>query len=75
MTSLVPPEETALLYTIISLVSTVGTLVGMPVLGLALSKGIDLGGFARGLPFFLGAVLYLFSGLSIWSIRAPRDSN
>jgi hypothetical protein len=55
------------------LAGTFGTLTGALFLGLSLSKGIDLGGIWLGLPFFIGAASYFLSGLTVWSIRIPRE--
>jgi MFS family permease len=74
LTALVPKHEMALLYTLISVFSSVGMLVGSPILGYAFALGIRKGGTAIGLPFFCAAVLYGVAGLSIWSITASEKS-
>jgi MFS-type transporter involved in bile tolerance (Atg22 family) len=72
LTSLVPPNEVALLYTLLAIFSSIGSLIGVPLLALTFSKGIEMGGFARGFPFFFTAVVYVLSGISIWNIRSPQ---
>lgn len=71
VTSLVPKEEVALLYMLISVFACIGEMVGTPLLTLSLSLGIKHGGWLIGLPFFIAAGLYALSALSIWSIRIP----
>jgi len=72
LTSLVSKNQTALLYTMISIFSSLGTLVGTPLIGLVFSLGIKKGGAAIALPFFVGAALYFCSGLSIWFMKVPK---
>ena len=72
LTSLAPKTETALLYTMISIFSSFGTLIGTPLIGLVFSLGIKKGGAAVALPFFVAAALYLCSGLSVWFLKAPK---
>jgi MFS-type transporter involved in bile tolerance (Atg22 family) len=74
MTSLVPRDETALLFTMIGVFESVGALIGSPLLALAFSAGISKGGMLTGLPFFCAAVIYGVSGLSIWSLKVPGTS-
>jgi MFS-type transporter involved in bile tolerance (Atg22 family) len=74
LTSLVPRDETALLFTMISVFESVGALVGSPLLALAFSTGISRGGILTGLPFFCAAIIYGASGLSIWSLKAPETT-
>jgi hypothetical protein len=79
LTSLVPSNEVALLYTLMTQFSSIGSLIGVPALALTFSTGINIGGFALGLPFFFAATMYALSGLSIWSInsapKAEEESN
>lgn len=71
VTSLVPKNETALLYTMISIFTSLGTLIGTPLVGLIFSAGIRKGGAAIGLPFFVGSALYFISGLAVWFLSVP----
>jgi MFS family permease len=72
MTSLVPRDEMALLFTMIGVFESIGALVGSPLLALAFSAGISKGGILTGLPFYCAAVIYGLSGLSIWWLRGPE---
>jgi len=74
LTSLVPRDEIALLFTMISVFESVGALVGSPLLALAFSTGIHKGGVMTGLPFFCAAIIYAVSALSIWSLKPPETS-
>jgi hypothetical protein len=74
MTSLVPRDETALLFTMIGVFESIGALIGSPLLALAFSAGISKGGILTGLPFYCAAVIYGMSGLSIWWLKAPEAS-
>ena len=58
LTSLVPRDEMALLFTMIGVFESVGALVGSPLLALAFSTGIRKGGVMTGLPFFCAAIIY-----------------
>jgi hypothetical protein len=71
MTTLVPANETALLFTLIGVFDSIGAMAGSPLLNLGLKKGLEMGGMAAGLPFFIGAMIYAISGISIWSLRPP----
>lgn len=71
LTSLVAKNETALLYTMLSVFANLGGLIGTPLIGLIFSAGIRKGGAAMGLPFFVGAALYFLSGLSVWFLTVP----
>jgi len=55
LTSLVPKQETALLYSLFSISAALGSLRGAPLLALAISFGIRFGDWLVGLPLFLGA--------------------
>lgn len=74
LTSLVPSDEMALLFTMIGVFESVGALVGSPLLALAFSTGIRRGGIMTGLPFFCAAIIYGVSALSIWSLKPPEPS-
>lgn len=73
LTSIVPRDDLALLYTMISFADSVGSLCASPVLALAFSAGLKVGGLLAGLPFLVAAFLYGISALSVWSIRTPRS--
>ena len=44
-------------------------------MALAFAAGIGAGnGITIGLPFFVGAALYLVSGLSVWFLKTPQNT-
>ncbi|GKZ27451.1 hypothetical protein AbraIFM66951_005296 [Aspergillus brasiliensis] len=66
LTGAIPPENVTLLYTSITVLDALGSLAAAPLMAYMLSMGIEAGGFAMGLPFFLAAVLYAVSGAGVW---------
>lgn len=55
LTPLVPGRNVAALYSVISIVDTLGSMLGAPLLAVLFNRGLKVG--APGLPFvFLGAV-------------------
>ncbi len=73
LTSLVPEDEIALLYTLFSLFAAIGGLSGAPLLSYSFSLAISLGGWLLGLPFFLATVMYALCAVFVWSIRTPQQ--
>ncbi|KAF2671368.1 MFS general substrate transporter [Microthyrium microscopicum] len=71
MTSLVPRDDTALLFALIGVFDSFGSLAGAPILAWAFSTGINIGGIATGLPFFVAGLIFGLSGITIWLIRPP----
>ncbi|KAI7369903.1 MFS general substrate transporter [Hortaea werneckii] len=64
LTSLVPADQIARVYSIVSLVDTVGTMLGSPLLAGLFGRGLALGGGWVGLPFyFLGVISAVFAVL------------
>jgi hypothetical protein len=57
ITSLSQQNGIAKLYSTISVIETIGSMISHPVLAGALTTGIRLGGWSLGLPFFVCAVL------------------
>ncbi|KAJ5164334.1 MFS general substrate transporter [Penicillium coprophilum] len=66
ITSAVPPGDITLLYASLSVVDALGSLSAAPLLGYMLAVGIQIGGMALGLPFFLSSILYGVSALGVW---------
>jgi hypothetical protein len=69
LTSLIPKDQIAFLFTALSWLDAIESLTSAPLLGLSLSHGIKLGGAAIGLPFFISSILYAIAGLSIWNMK------
>ncbi|GAB1736001.1 hypothetical protein NU219Hw_g6056t1 [Hortaea werneckii] len=64
LTSLVPADQIARVYSIVSLVDTVGEMLGSPLLAGLFGRGLALGGGWVGLPFyFLGVISAAFAVL------------
>lgn len=71
LTSLVPAHHVARVYSLVSVVDTVGSMLGAPFLAALLSRGLTIGGLGIGLPFFFlgGASLVLFLLLCVIGMR------
>jgi hypothetical protein len=67
---MVHPDHLSLLFTAIAVFEGISTIGASPLLGLSFSVGLDIGGMAVSLPFFVASVLYalaavlLISGMS-----------
>jgi len=68
--SLISSSEFASFYGLIALIDGAGSIVAASLLSNAFSKGIQLGGMAQGLPFFVAAALYAISAIGVWSAWA-----
>ena len=64
-------DQIALLYSAFSVMDAVGGLVGSPVIALADSAGLRLGGVWGSLPFFVAAGAYMLTGGGIWVLGTP----
>ncbi|KAF5650052.1 major facilitator superfamily transporter [Fusarium sp. NRRL 52700] len=70
LTTMVHPDHLSLLFTAIAVFEGISTIGASPLLGLSFSIGLDIGGMAVSLPFFVASVLYtlaaalLVSGMS-----------
>ncbi|KAE8379425.1 major facilitator superfamily domain-containing protein [Aspergillus bertholletiae] len=71
-TTLVAESQIGTLNTTIALVQGVGSMLAGPLLASAFRKGMVLGGIWMGLPYMVGALLFLLAGLAASSIRTPR---
>jgi sugar phosphate permease len=72
LTMLVSKDEIGLLFTLMSLIDSVGALAATPAMALAFSFGIQKGGMWIALPFFLTSVIFTISGLFTWATRAEE---
>ncbi|OTA34584.1 hypothetical protein BTJ68_06666 [Hortaea werneckii EXF-2000] len=77
LTSLVPADQIARVYSIVSLVDTVGAMLGSPLLAGLFGRGLALGGGWVGLPFyFLGVVSAAFAVLLfVVGLRKGEESD
>lgn len=75
LTSLLPKHHIARVYSIISIVDTIGAMFGMPLLSGLFKHGLALGGFWVGLPFyFIGIAAASFTVLLFMvSLRKGED--
>ncbi|KAF5565131.1 major facilitator superfamily transporter [Fusarium napiforme] len=70
LTTMVHADHLSLLFTAIAVFEGISTIGASPLLGLSFSVGLDIGGMAVSLPFFVASVLYalaaalLVSGMS-----------
>ena len=58
MTTMVHPDHLSLLFTAIAVFEGISTIGASPLLGLSFSVGLEIGGIAVSLPFFVAAILY-----------------
>ena len=77
LTSLVPAGQIARVYSIVSLVDTVGAMLGSPLLAGLFGRGLALGGGWVGLPFyFLGIISAAFAVLLfVVDLRKGEESD
>lgn len=75
LTSLLPAQHIARVYTIISMVDTIGLMAGAPLLAGLFSRGLTLGNGWIGLPFyFIGGLSALFAML-LFFIRLEEEKD
>ncbi|KAM0245081.1 hypothetical protein ACHAQJ_010660 [Trichoderma viride] len=74
LASLVEAHALATVNTAIASAETMVNLVGTPVLGWLLSKGIALGGFWMGLPYLATTLCAIGSCIAIFIFRIPPQS-
>ncbi|KAG7115307.1 MFS efflux pump atnC like protein [Verticillium longisporum] len=67
-------EHTSRLYALCSIVDTLGSFIGGPVLAWSFSVGMRWGGVLRGLPWLYLAVLYAGAGAAFMMVREPRHA-
>jgi MFS family permease len=70
MSSLVSGEHAGLLYTVISVVESVGSVAAGPLLSQLFNLGLHWGGAWIGLPFTTAALLYAIAFLIVGFVRA-----
>ncbi|RAQ55843.1 MFS transporter [Aspergillus flavus] len=71
-TTLVAESQIGTLNTTIALVQGIGSMIAGPLLASAFREGMTLGGTWMGLPYMMGAILFLLAGLAASSVRTPR---
>lgn len=73
LASLVPQENFGLLYTTMALFDGVTSLLAPIVFGLSFSWGIEKGGYAVALPYFIAFGLYCLASVGIFNIRESKE--
>ncbi|KAK1834018.1 major facilitator superfamily domain-containing protein [Podospora conica] len=72
VTSYVQPDETSRLYSLISVMDTVGALIGGPVLAQCFNMGLSRKGLWIGLPWFYVALLVSVAFVALLFLQAPK---
>ena len=72
LTALVPSHHIARVYSVVSIIDTVGMMVGSPMLASLFKRGLALGGAWIGLPFYFTALTAIASLLLLLSIRLRK---
>ena len=67
--SVIPKNQTTVLYSLFSASGAAGGLTGNPFLQYFLSIGIRVGDWMTGLPFYVASFLHIICGTAIWSIQ------
>ncbi|EFQ99582.1 hypothetical protein MGYG_02594 [Nannizzia gypsea CBS 118893] len=71
--SLVSPNDVATLYASFAVISIIGELAASPLIAATFSMGLNIGGMAIGLPFFVAAVLFLACVIGSFCARMPNS--
>ncbi|KAM4060794.1 major facilitator superfamily protein [Hirsutella rhossiliensis] len=71
VTTLIDSEHTARLYTLIGVVLAFSSLASGPVIAWLFSKGLQLGGYWIGLPYFGVTLLCCIAALAVFVARLP----
>lgn len=72
---MVKPEEVALLYSALACMSIVGTLIASPLIAATYRLGLNIGGAAIGLPFFVAGGFYIVTAIGAWGARVDASIN
>ena len=75
LTSLVPPHNIARVYSIISIVDTIGMMFGSPLLAGLFKRGLALGGAWVGLPFYFTGLVSLLFLLLLFSVGLRKGED
>jgi MFS family permease len=75
ITSLVPQNNLATLYTSITTIQSIGAIVAGPMQAAVFNEGIDLGGHWLGMPFMMASGLYLTSMAALLYVRLPKGDD
>ncbi|OJD26098.1 hypothetical protein ACJ73_02525 [Blastomyces percursus] len=71
----VEPQHMARLYSVMSVVSTLGVFIGSPLLAGLFSLGLKMGNAWVGLPYFGITLLYGMIFVAVWFIRLPDNAS
>lgn len=73
VTSLVSLNDVATLYASLAVISIIGELATSPLIAATFSLGLNIGGAALGLPFFISAALFLVCGIGSFCTQMPNS--
>jgi hypothetical protein len=73
MATMVHSDHLSLLFTAIVVFEDISSIGASPPLGLSISVGIEIGGIALSLPFFIAAMLYVLAAILLL-LGMPIDS-
>ena len=74
ITTMVRPEQTARLYTIIELLQAFGMILAGPIIAAFFNWGLELGGGWIGLPFFVASFLFVLTAIVVWRVQLPPQN-
>ncbi|KAK5175378.1 uncharacterized protein LTR77_000517 [Saxophila tyrrhenica] len=75
ITSLLPKDQIATAYSFISIVDTLGTMVGAPLLAGLLKRGFSLGGGLVGLPFLATGLVIGGFAVVLFAVRIKKGED
>lgn len=73
LTSIIPRGDVAKLYTILSMLDTIGTMAAGPLFAFLFKVGLGIGGNGLGLPFVCMALLYAVCSVVMFCVRIRRQ--
>lgn len=75
LSALVSPPQVALVYSIVSMVDTLGLMFGAPILAGCFTAGLQMGGAGIGLPFYVLGGLCLLFVMLLLCVRLRKDED
>lgn len=73
-TVLVDPAHIGMLYNVMAVSETVGTLINGPLLSNSFRAGMRAGGILTGLPFIISGVIFFLASIAVFAVRVPRGT-
>lgn len=75
ITNLIKPDQTSMVFTLISILETLVSLPAGPLFAWAFSAGMNLRGFLYGLPFLILAALGLLAAIALLFLRGEMEDD